>query len=292
MLLLIIARPSRAYVRATSDHTNHPLSWLESCLYVTPDSRAGQSVSLNDFEGALGRAVGNWTRRTTSCTSLRLANLPADGPADVKQDGRPVVVIRDTLWQSVSGAPYDPSVIGLTTVFHVDAPGKPGDGTILDADIELNDVNYTITTDVDNAVPRANTSVVNLENTLTHELGHVQGLAHTCWDHLKPTPPLDNLGQPIPDCDSPLPASILATTMYPYPTMPKEISKRDLSDDDVQGVCDVYPLSAPRDPCLALVHDGYGCAFASGRALPAGWGSIALLLWFMRMRSRRAQRAA
>ena len=53
--------------------------------------------------------------------------------------------------------PHDPSAIGLTTVFFVDTPGKPGDGTILDADIELNGVNFTFTTDPANAQPAPGT---------------------------------------------------------------------------------------------------------------------------------------
>ncbi len=143
---------------------------------------------------------------------------------------------------------------------YVNTPGLPGDGTILDADIELNDVNYTFTIDPANAVARPGTELADLENTLTHELGHVQGLAHTCWDHITATPPLDNLGNPIPDCNDPnLPASVTDTTMYPYASMPGETSKRNLSPDDVSGVCDVYGPLAGKLGCYPEI-DGGGCS--------------------------------
>src|SRR5205823_13804226 len=128
----------------------------------------------------------------------------------------------------------------------------------LDTDIELNGVNYTFSTDPANGTPRPGTMLIDLESTMTHELGHVQGLAHTCWDHVTDTPPLDNTGNPIPDCNGPLPASIVMTTMYPYYGATGDTSKRMLSGDDVNGVCDVYQRVARTLACYPEI-DG-GCA--------------------------------
>jgi uncharacterized protein (TIGR03382 family) len=194
-------------------------------------------------------------------------------------DGRPTVVFRDVRWSDARGEPRDPGIIALTTVFYVDTPGYLGDATILDADVELNGVNYTFTTDVTTAMPRLGTEVADLENTLTHELGHVQGLGHTCWDHVRDTPPLDNRGQPIPDCRGNLPQSILNTTMYPYPLMPGETSKRHLSQDDVNGVCDPYPLAGIPPPCQQEI-DG-GCAVTPHGAAGV-WPLLLALAWLRR----------
>jgi hypothetical protein len=192
---------------------------------------------------------------------------PAHAVLDVAADGQNAVVFRHDQWARPGGMPHDPAAIGLTTVFFIDTPGRLGDASILDADIELNAVSFTFTTDPSSATARPGTSIADLENTLTHELGHVQGLAHNCWDHVTATPPLDNLGNPILDCGSTLPASITMATMFPY-ARSGEISKRNLSSDDVQGVCEVYPPTGTPPACFLNVRSG--CAVANGGARPCG----------------------
>jgi hypothetical protein len=260
LALFVVSARVDAYVRTTSDRSDLPVQWLERCIIVRPDLRGSQDLPLDQVQAALDRSVTNWASRTLTCSYLLLQSAPALRITDVGIDGRPTVIFRDQDWQRPNKMHRDESIIALTTVFYVDTPGYVGDATILDADIELNGVNYTFTNDVMNARPRDGTQIADLENTLTHELGHVQGLAHTCWDHIKPTAPLDDKGQPIPDCQGTVPESVLATTMYPYPLTAGEISKRNLSQDDVNGVCDVYPIAATPPACHQEV-DG-GCSFA------------------------------
>ena len=287
-----VALPAAAYVRTTTEMSGVPVQWNEHCVVVTIDLRGSKDVALPDIATTLARAVNNWTSRTASCGGLQLSSRPAYKVLDVAPDGLPAVIFRNDVWARPGHAPHDPSAIGLTTVMYVNTPGVPGDGTILDADIELNNVNYTFTTDPANAVPRDGTEIADLENTLTHELGHVQGLAHTCWDHLTATPPLDNNGNPIPDCNDPnLPASITDTTMYPYATMPGETSKRTLSPDDVAGVCDVYRPLVGKLACYPEL-DGGACSAApaerrTGWPLwPAALGAATAALAVARRRRR------
>jgi hypothetical protein len=260
LLVSLFGSPASAYVRTTSDRSNTPVFWPVSCVYVSGEARGSQDIPLPTIDATLKRAVNNWTSRDSSCGYLRLIAQPSIKPTDVAIDGHETVVFRDQEWARPGASmPHDPSAIGLTTVFYVDTPGLPGDATILDADIELNGVNYTFTTDPANAVKRpGTTSIADLENTLTHELGHVQGFAHTCWDHLTATPPLDNTGQPIPDCNGALPASITNTTMFPYANSPGETSKRTLSDDEVKAICDIYPNSQQAPACFGEI-DGGAC---------------------------------
>ncbi len=282
----LLARPAVAYVRTTTETSGVPVQWNEKCIVVTIDLRGSKDVPLPDIATTLARAVNNWTSRTGSCGGLLLASRPAYKVLDVDADGLPAVIFRNDAWQRPGHPPHDPAAIGLTTVMYVNTPGLPGDGTILDADIELNNVNYTFTTDPANAVARPDTQIADLENTLTHELGHVQGLAHTCWDHLTPTPPLDSNGMPIPDCNDPmLPASITTTTMYPYATMPGETSKRTLSPDDVAGVCQVYQPLVGKLSCYPEIDGGACSAAPSDRrarwplapvTLAVGGGALAL----------------
>jgi hypothetical protein len=265
---------AHAYVRTTTTRSEAPVQWTIDCIVVQPDARGSQDVSIDRVQATLQRAIDNWTTRTASCPGLALSMRAARGPLDVGDDSVNAVVFRNAMW------PHDASAIGLTTVVYVDLPGLVGDGTILDADIELNDVNYTFATDPANATARPGTMLIDLESTLTHELGHVQGLAHTCWDHVTAKPPLDNHGDPIPDCNGPLPMSIVMTTMYPYYGMTGDTSKRTLSSDDVAGVCDVYGRIAHKLACYPEIDGGCGVVarprrswwpLVAGALLLAGW---------------------
>jgi hypothetical protein len=282
--------PARGYVRTTSEASGAPVQWNESCVVVTIDQRGSRDVPLDQVAATLQRAVDNWTKHTATCGGLRLSMTPARAVLDVAPDGLPALIFRNTEWRRPGHAPHDPSAIGLTTVMYVNTPGIIGDATILDADIELNNVNYTFTTDPANATARPGTQLADLENTLTHELGHVQGLAHTCWDHITPSPPHDNSGNPIPDCNDPLPESILATTMYPYATMPGEISKRNLAPDDSAGVCEVYAPLATRLACRPEIVGGYPACSVAPAARERRWllavGTLLMVGWLAVRRRR------
>ena len=271
-LLVAVTAPARAYVRTTTQHDDTTIptvavQWNIKCIVMQPDSRGSQDMPMADVESALQRSIDAWTTNTGSCGGLTLSMTRPNGILDVGDDGHQAVIFRNVTWQRPGHPPYDPSAIALTTVMYVDTPGEVGDGTLTDADIEVNDVNYTFTVDLANATPRDGTILVNLINTLTHELGHVQGLAHTCWDHITPTPPIDNTGNPIPDCDSELPDSIIATVMYPF-YVPADPSARPLTSDDISGVCDVYgPISAKLG-CFLEIDDGYGSGCSVAPAEP------------------------
>lgn len=95
----------------------------------------------------------------------------------------------------------DPDVLALTKTIY-----EPKTGEIHDADIRINAVNFHWTTsdsDVEN----------DLQNMLTHEVGHVLGLEHS--EHQE-------------------------ATMYAK-SKKGELSKRVLAQDDVNGVSYLYP---------------------------------------------------
>jgi hypothetical protein len=67
-----------------------------------------------------------------------------------------------------------------------------------------------------------NCVATDVQNTATHEFGHFLGLAH---------PPVE------------------AATMYAY-APPGQTSKRILNQDDINGICDIYPLNAQTAWCV------------------------------------------
>ncbi|HEY2743634.1 MAG TPA: hypothetical protein VGL86_03390 [Polyangia bacterium] len=260
------ADSSFAYVRTTTETSDVPVQWNEGCVVVTPDLRGSKDIAIDQVNDVLERATVNWTKLTSTCGGLVLTSRPAYKVLDVAADGIPALIFRNDAWQRPGHPPHDPAAIGLTTVMYVNTPGAAGDGSILDADIELNNVNYTFVIEPSTMDARPGTQIADLENTITHELGHVQGLAHTCWDHITDTPPLDNMGNPIPDCnDSDLPPFVTDATMYPYATMEGETSKRNLTPDDVSGVCDVYQPLAGKLSCYPEIDGGACSAAPSGR---------------------------
>lgn len=172
----------------------------------------------------------------------------------------------------------DSRVIALTTVSYVD-----GTGEIVDADIELNawagtgpsPPGYYFTC-VDPPAPTctapgdAGCITMDVQNTVTHEAGHVLGLGHS---------------------------TVSTATMYASAPI-GETSKRTLAPDDVAGICAIYPAGAPtsvcfgsgqvdpRQPSSCEQPSGCGC----GTAGAEGWLGLAALLLWRRRRAWTAER--
>jgi hypothetical protein len=120
--------------------------------------------------------------------------------------------------------------------------GSSRDGAITDADIELNGVDFAISVNGQTSAPGS--CHVELQNNLTHELGHLFGLEHTCLAASDP-PRIDDQGNPVPSCSNLLPPKIVDATMYNFQDC-GETKKETLSADDIQALCDIYPIA--RDP--------------------------------------------
>jgi hypothetical protein len=283
VVVLLSLTPAHAYVRSVNSNGTQ-VRWPTSCIVMSPDARGDQSsddIDIAAFEDALGRAVGNWNARISSCSFMKLGVTNASIALEAVADGRPAVVFRSDMWGK-NGMMYDDAAIGLTTVWSADRDGDITDGQISDADIELNAVNFSFSTTPGSGTARNGTKLEDLENTLTHELGHVLGLAHTCWDHKTRVhdmviQPVDNTGALIPDCSSgTLPDLVTKATMYPF-SPPDSTAMRNLSDDDVRGVCDVYPSTDTATACYGYI-EGRGCSESEVRwpgTETAGWVSLA-----------------
>ena len=115
-------------------------------------------------------------------------------------------------------------------------------GRILDADTAFDAVDFQFRDLVnsrcdDDIDPSA---CEDLQNTMAHESGHFLGLAHS---------------------------QDVNATMYYAVTMDEETLKRDLDDDDVAGLCAIYPYGAPPVTCVPAQEDdvyGEGCGCDSG----------------------------
>jgi len=206
-----------------------PLYWKNACVGFSLQKDASNQVSLNDAEQALITAFNKWTG--TSCPT------DGSGPSRVSIDVRylgpvncgtvkfnnsgpnqHVIVFRDGEWNHVDSS----NTLGLTSVQY-----NPETGEILDADMELNTAQQTLT--VRDPIPPAG---YDLASIVTHEAGHFLGLAHSLDEH---------------------------ATMYAQ-YRPGSTHMRNLTPDDVSGVCGVYLPNGQRGdsgdpPVQALACD-------------------------------------
>ncbi len=112
------------------------------------------------------------------------------------EDNINLVVFRDDDWPH----PHYHAVALTTVTF------RPSNGEILSADIEINTAQFDFTDSDDDVV-------IDLRNTMTHEVGHFLGLDHSP-NH--------------------------TATMY-FTAAEGETHKRELHDADIAGLCHIYP---------------------------------------------------
>lgn len=152
-----------------------------------------------------------------------------------------VIAFDDDRWD------FDSDMLALSLV-HFDV----ATGEILDADIVINTDGYAWA----DKAEHASVDAYDLANTLTHEIGHVVGLAHSATDE---------------------------ATMFPT-SGKDEINKRDLAEDDVLGLSDIYSsISATPSPEPTAVLLPPGCSSTGAPGL-----SALLLLPLLLLRRRRA----
>lgn len=285
-----------AYVRSRGSNCQ-TVYWAQSCLYVQADSAYVPDLAGADVERIVQQAINSW-QTLIGASFMQIKYLPADGPREVTyKDGLQIVKFRTGQWcrPAVDGKQascYDRSAAAITTVSFINKQGDANDGKILDADIELNAVNNQFV-DLDRALPRADgRAQTDLWNTLTHEMGHMLGLDHTCRGPVDPvdTCTVDDKGQARPLCSevqrlhasNPAYQAILQSTMYAVAD-PGDKGKRSPEADDVKGITDSYPKSKDPGMCPAPGTGGQstGCSSPASPAPVSGAGLFGVWLLFL-----------
>jgi hypothetical protein len=243
--MLTAPRAAEAYVRYKTS-AGAPFAWPQTCVPVTVYPNDLPDLTPDQTMHAVSAAAAAWSAEQNACTYLKIqvGSSMAAAPT-ASYDGRNSVIFRRTSWCRAGELPgtcsYDPAALAITSVFVSNTDGK-----IRDADIEVNAKNF-VWTDLD--LHPADVGKADLQNVLTHEMGHLIGLAGSCVTDGTLPRPVDNAGQPVPDCGS-ASATVRATTMFEA-SIPGEVSKRTLAPDDIQAVCDSYPKA--QDPAICPV---------------------------------------
>lgn len=275
-----------AYVRSRTAK-GIAVAWSGSCAYITPDAAGSPDLPSDQVFAIVQKSMANWTNAVGGAAYLELV-YAQPMPLEAHLDGVNTVKFRTDRWCHPDDAQqkdvcYSPQAAGITTVFFVQ-DGSDHAGTILDADIELNDLDFTFAVLPTTATADPKRPFADLENTVTHELGHLQGLDHTCKDSATPPQEVDDTGSAPPACDSlaELPVAeqlkIKLATMYNFAS-PGEINKRSPEADDVAGIANAYAPANNPGSCAPTDLNAFktgGCAI--GGATSRSLGAIAVLL--------------
>jgi len=269
---LLVPAGAAAYCRQTTHQDDTcqgdpgiPLLWQGNCVSYSVAESGSQDLPLETTLTVIRHSFETWEEAALSdgapCSYLRFQPTVLASCEDVgfRQDAgnMNLVVFRESGWTSELN--HAPAAMGLTTVLF-----DPGTGEILSADMELNGDNFRFTdspVDVD----------ADLANTVTHEAGHVLGLAHT---------------------------SEAAATMYGTSTS-GEVQKATLHEDDIRAVCDSYPIAEDPGKCFppkggldpqCLPPEGGCCRVAGGgqgAGRAAGGFGVGAVILVMALRRRR-----
>lgn len=254
-----------------------PLVWPSSCLTVSVqgDAAPKQHIDFAQAKASVSRAFNAWTSADCGGKAPSI-QVKVEGPitCDVSEYNRDrdrgnanIVLFREDVWPYPGGQ----DALGITFVTF-----DPTNGDIWDADIEINAVDEPLSSG------DPNSSQVDLDSLLTHEVGHLLGLAHT--------------------------RDPLATMFSGYEK--GTTSLRSPEADDVSGLCAIYPPRravqsvecTPRHgyadacgsdqpkPAPDAIPESGGCSVASGaRQAPSAWlflACLALALMGRRLQTR------
>ena len=267
------ALPEELEFVRTTNTTGGPLFWESNCVFLSYDCDGTSHIANKDEFAILDGVFQNWRNVTQSCSYLDFRIDPSEC-AEVGNDGKNVIKFREKTcdcspapdaWcrPAIGDEPqlcYTPDAAALTTLHFVNDPDSPRNGMIVDADIEINGVNFAISANGTSMGP-AGLCLSDLANTLTHEAGHLMGLDHTCRAGGE-ADRVDQNGTPVPSCfpETALSPQIREATMYNFQDC-GETKKSSPETDDVNAICSIYPASNNPGECkrASLGKNGGGC---------------------------------
>ncbi len=186
-----------------------PLYWRNPCVGYGVQRNASGEVGFDDAANGISQAFLRWTRASCPSTGSRRSRTSIDvrdlgaiscGEIGYNQSGANQNVI--VFRDDTWPHSQTDNTLALTTVTF-----NPNTGEIYDADMEINTHGQNITL-VEPVPPGAS----DFASIVTHEAGHFLGLAHS---------------------------GVRNATMYASYT-PSSTAMRELTSDDVAGICVVY----------------------------------------------------
>lgn len=277
---------TQRFVYGTSE-AGKPLRWASGCVFVDFSEEGTTHIDGSTEMDVMAAVFDVWENQSSSCSYLTFETA-VGGRELAKFDGHNVVKFYEDEWcrpatEDDDKRCYSDTAAALTVLTFVDDADSDRDGEIVDADIELNAVNFAYAHNgMTNGIQMCR---ADLANTFTHEVGHLMGLDHTCYEDIGPRP-VDGDGNPIPRCAEMLPAEVSEATMYNFQDC-GETKKSTPEADDIAGMCFLYPSAQDPEECEAANVGGGGCcSVGDGGSPPAGTIALGLLVVVALLRRR------
>jgi len=221
--------------------TGVPLHWVSECVTfdIQVDGSPRSNIDAATAKTVVEAAFAAWLEADCggSGPSLQIGThqLVACDESRFNRTGRNANIV---MFRDI-GWPYPGAAdtFGMTMLRY-----NKHTGELWDADVELNSADFAVNVGGD-------ADHVDLQSILTHELGHFLGLGHPGTNHLDATmsPRWDGKGT----------------------------SLRSIEDDDVAGICALYPPGRSATRGCGPINGFSGDCFVPVEPLPKGCASIA-----------------
>ncbi len=230
--VLISAAPASAYVRTLTCNPQGvgtmpcgpsdiplPIYWPTSCVHYHIREVTSTDADPGQTYVAIQESFNSWSNPMCSYARFVYAGQTNEERVGYNQHTGAAGNGNVIVFRDTNWA-HAAQILALTSVTF-----RPSTGEIVDADIELNSFHNVLST-------TSNPDLVQIDiaNTITHETGHFLGLDHST----------------VPE-----------STMFETAPL-GELKKRSLEQDDIDGLCAVYPFQAdPRTRACAGARLGF-----------------------------------
>ena len=200
-----------------------PVSWPSGCVLIAMDDPQSDLVSWDQLTDAARAAGETWTQAASSCGGFRFAVEKAGGALEARGDGVIAIIFRtEGYCQSGGRSICDPLSMAITLAL-LRGRRSPVRGRYRG---QRRGVRLE-------RRRRRNRDVRPPDGSETHEMGHLLGLDHHCYEGMGLPRPVDDQGVPIVVCNPPS-DEVRASIMYPIDS--PSGARRALAADNVRGI--------------------------------------------------------